>query len=58
MKKLTKQQKIDHEKKYVAFLKKRLDSQNYKANVTAEEYERTKEKYEKAKFLLRTLEVG
>jgi hypothetical protein len=44
-----------HEQEYVAFLKKRLDSKNYKANVTPEEYAKTKEKYEKAKFKLKML---
>ena len=38
---------------YAAFLKKRLDSQNYKNNVTKEEYEKTKAKYEKVKLKLK-----
>lgn len=50
-KKSTLQQETD----YVAFLKKRLESNNYKSNVTKEEYEKTKEKYEKAKLKLRFL---
>lgn len=54
-KKKTKQEKIEHEKQYVAFLQKRLNSENYKANVTAEEYDATKIKYDKAKFLLKLL---
>lgn len=40
---------------YLAFLRKRLDSKNYKANVPPEEYAKTKEKYERAKFRLRIL---
>lgn len=36
--------RIKHEEKYLEFLKKRLDSKNYKNNVTAEEYNKTKEK--------------
>lgn len=50
-KKSAKQQEED----YVAFLKKRLESSNYKANVSKEEYEKTKQKYEKAKLKLRFL---
>jgi len=38
---------------YLAFLKKRLDSNNYKNNVTSEEYEKTKAKYDKAKLRLK-----
>lgn len=41
---------------YMAFLKKRLDSKNYKNNVSAEEYEKTKQKYEKVKLKLKLLE--
>lgn len=40
---------------YLAFLKKRLDSKNYKANVTKEEYEKTQAKYEKTKLKLKLL---
>lgn len=40
---------------YLAFLKKRLDSNNYKSNVTKEEYEKTKAKYDKAKLKLKLL---
>jgi hypothetical protein len=40
---------------YIAFLQKRLESKNYKANVTPEEYQKTKEKYDKAKFRLKIL---
>lgn len=46
---------IDHEQKYVFFLRTRLDSENYKASATPEEYESTKQKYDKAKFRLKTL---
>ncbi len=42
-------------KQYVEFLRKRLASENYKANVTPEEYAKTKEKYDKAKFRLKVL---
>jgi hypothetical protein len=40
---------------YLVFLKKRLDSKNYKANVSEEEYTKTKEKYDKVKLRLRLL---
>jgi hypothetical protein len=40
---------------FIVFLKKRLDSKNYKANVSEEEYTKTKEKYDKAKLRLRLL---
>lgn len=43
------------ETEYVAFLKKRLDSANYKANVSPEEYADTKAKYDKAKFKLKMM---
>lgn len=35
---------------YLAFLKKRLESKNYKARVPAEEYEETAQKYKNAKL--------
>ena len=44
-----------HEEQYVAFLRKRLESANFKANVSPEEYAKTKEKYEKAKFRLKMM---
>lgn len=46
----------EHEKDYLAFLKKRLESTNYKNNVSPEEYQKTKEKYDKVKFRLKILE--
>lgn len=46
---------VKQEIDYVEFLRKRLQSANFKANVTAEEYEKTKAKYEKAKFKLKLL---
>jgi len=50
-----KKDKITHEEEYVAFLKKRLDSDNFKGNVSPEEFQKTKEKYDKAKFKLKML---
>jgi hypothetical protein len=38
---------------YMEFLEKRLNSKNYKANVSSEEYEKTKAKYDKAKLILK-----
>ncbi len=40
---------------YLIFLKKRLDSSNYKSNVSEEEFKKTKEKYDKAKLRLKLL---
>ena len=49
---------IEHEENYVAFLKKKLQSENFKQNVSKEEYEKTKKKYDKAKLKLKFLKVG
>jgi len=43
------------EEEYAAFLKKKLESSNYKNNVSKEEYEKTKAKYEKVKLKLKLL---
>lgn len=53
--KKAKQDQIKHEEEYIAFLKKQLDSANYKAAVSAEEYAKTKAKYEKSKFKLKMM---
>ena len=53
-----KNQKIDpieQEEKYVEFLRKRVQSENYKANVSKEELKKTKAKYDKAKLKLKFL---
>lgn len=42
-------------KDYMSFLEKRLNSANYKANVSPEEYEKTKEKYKKEKLIQKLL---
>lgn len=57
MSKKAKKDPVKQEEEYIAFLKKRLDSDNYRANVTEEEYEKTKAKYEKAKLKLRILKT-
>lgn len=46
--------KKKHEE-YLEFLKKRIESQNYKNNVTKEEYEKTKAKYDKAKLVYKLM---
>jgi len=51
-----KQDRVKQEINYVEFLKKRLNSEHYKASVTKEEYEETKKKYDKAKLVLRLLQ--
>lgn len=56
-KKLTKAQQIEHEEKYIEFLRVRLASENYKTNATEEEFQKTKEKYDRAKFRLKILKT-
>lgn len=46
---------VKHEEDYVAFLRKQLDSDNYKVNSTPEEYKKTMFKYDKAKLKLKFL---
>lgn len=55
---MSKKQKFDLKKHqdYIAFLEKRLGSQNYKNNVSEEEYNKTKAKYDKAKLILKLYE--
>ena len=52
-KQITTKDRIKQEEDYLAFLKKRLDSKNYKNNVSKEEYEKTQAKYDKAKLVLK-----
>jgi hypothetical protein len=47
--------KIKHCEEYIIFLEKRLASKNYKANVSEEEYNKTKEKLKREKTLLKFL---
>jgi hypothetical protein len=54
----TKAEVVASKEQYVAFLRKRLDSENYKSAVTAEEYVLTQAKYDKAKFLLKMLKMA
>ena len=54
-KELTKEEKIKQEEDFVAFLRKRLDSENYRNNSTKEEYGKTQRQYDKAKLKLKFL---
>lgn len=54
-KKLTPAQERKQIQDYIMFLEKRLASKNYKANVSTEEYQKTKEKLDKARFRLKIL---
>jgi hypothetical protein len=50
---------LEQHQQYVEFLKKRIESENYKEAVTPEEFAETKAKYDKAKFKLKfMLETG
>jgi hypothetical protein len=53
--KKNKKSDLEKEQDYYDFLKKRLESKNYKANVSKEEYEETKKKFDKVKLRLRLL---
>jgi hypothetical protein len=53
-KKLSMPERIKHEEDYMAFLQKALASENFQRN-DPERYAKFKEKYEKSKFLLKTL---
>lgn len=54
-KKKSPSQVLKETEQYIEFLRKRLDSKNYKANVSKEEYDKTKEKYDKAKLRFKLL---
>lgn len=43
------------EEDYMKFLKKQLDSKNYKSAVSKEEYAKTQAKYDKVKLKLRLI---
>jgi len=47
---------LKQHKNYIEFLEKRLNSKNYKANVCEEEYNKTKEKLDKARLVLKLYE--
>ena len=46
---------LEHEEQYVEFLKRRLESEHFQANASAEEVAETKKKFDKAKFKLKIL---
>lgn len=52
-KKPAKKDAIKQEEDYVSFLRKRLESKHFKNNVSNEEFDKTKYKYDKAKLKLR-----
>lgn len=54
-KKLSKTEELKKEEEYFEFLQKRLNSENYKNNVSSEEYEKTKQKFKNLKFRIRIL---
>lgn len=58
MNKRKKKTDLEHEEQYVAFLRKRLNSENFKANVSQEEIDKTKAKYDKAKLKLKMMREG
>ena len=47
--------RLAQESQYIEFLRKRLASENFRKNISEEEYNKTKEKYDKSKFGLRML---
>jgi hypothetical protein len=51
----SKEKSIKHEREYIAFLEKRVNSENYKKNVSPEEFEETKEKLKQARLVLKIL---
>lgn len=51
----TRQQELEHEIRYVEFLKRRLSSENFKKNTTEEDFEKTLKKYDKVKLRLKLL---
>ena len=53
-----KQSNFEHEIRYVEFLKKRLASDNFKANASKEELDKTKKQYDKAKLKLKMMKEG
>lgn len=50
-------EKIAHEEKWIEFMRRALASENFKANDPVR-YEQTKQKYDRAKFRLKTLKMG
>ncbi len=57
-KKQPKNNEIESEIHYVEFLKKRINSSHFRANVSSKEFEKTKKKYDKAKLKLKMMRQG
>ena len=53
----SKERMIKHSEEYIEFLQKRLASENYKASVTEEVYNKTKAKLNKEKLILKFLKL-
>lgn len=53
--KRSKEKLIEMEENYVEFLRKQLNSSNFVANSTKEEFEKQRKKYDKAKLKLKFL---
>ena len=49
---------LKHEEDYVSFLRKRLNSANFKEKASVGEVELTKRKYDKAKLKLKMVKAG
>lgn len=58
MAKIKKKKKTELEQltEYIAFLENRVASENYKAAVTQEEFDKTKEKLKNARFRLKVMQ--
>ena len=52
-----KQNRLQHEKEYVEFIKKRLASNHFIENSTPEEIEKTNQKLKKARLVLKILQA-
>ncbi len=50
-----KEKRIEQERNYIAFLEKRVNSENYRNAVSPEEFDKTKEKLKKARLVLKIL---
>ncbi len=57
-KQISTKDRIKQEEDYLVFLKKRIESKNFKNNVSQEEFDKTKAKYDKAKLVFKILMHG
>lgn len=51
----SKEKEIEMSETYLAFLRKQIDSTNYRLSVSEQEYKKTKAKYDKEKLKLKFL---